>query len=65
MNFEYTLFQDELMASTVGLGRVITWFTFKFLEDTGWYRLSKVDPDYFAWGYQKGCDFYNNNCTGT
>jgi hypothetical protein len=47
---------------TIG-GKAITLFTFKFMEDTGWYRLANIQPDLLNWGHKKGCDFYNNDCS--
>lgn len=35
-------------------------FTFKLLEDTGWYKPIYEGLDEMSWGRGKGCDFLNS-----
>ena len=41
-----------------------TVFTLALLEDTGWYKPVYQYADFMAYGYNQGCDFVEQRCTG-
>lgn len=62
-HFERTIFFDEIMTSSALSGAgALSEFSFRLLEDTGWYKLANFEADYFLWGKNKGCEFITNNC---
>ena len=45
-HFERRIFYNELMtASDMEGDFILSIFTFKLLEDSGWYRLGDINPD--------------------
>jgi hypothetical protein len=66
-HFSRTLVQDELMTgSTIHNYRLLTNFTLRLLEDTGWYtvKYGNIKIEKTLWGKNKGCDFFNMTCSG-
>ncbi len=44
---------------------VITPITMALLDDSGWYLTDKTLADVDRWGFNKGCEFFNNKCSST
>ena len=50
-HLERSLFLNEIMTGSDISGDIIfSIFTFKILEDSGWYRLSNIKPDFMEFG---------------
>jgi hypothetical protein len=59
------LFNNELMTGSDLSGDfILSIFTLKVLEDSGWYRLGQVNPDVMTFGLYRGCNFLNFGCYG-
>jgi hypothetical protein len=62
-HFERTIIQNELMTgSSIYNHRIMTNFTLKLLEDTGWYVVNYDYATNTLWGRNKGCAFINTDC---
>ena len=62
-HLERRLFNNEIMTGSDLSGDFIfSIFTFKVLEDSGWYRLGEIDPDVMTFGLYRGCSFLNKGC---
>jgi hypothetical protein len=58
-----TLIQNELMTGSSAYNyRIITNFTLKLLDDTGWYKIDYSHAEKTLWGKNKGCQFFKSNC---
>jgi proprotein convertase subtilisin/kexin type 5 len=57
---------DELMTRTpLSAQRGISSLTFALFKDMGWYTVDDTFNDTSPYGYQKGCDFFNNGCNSS
>jgi hypothetical protein len=57
-----TLIQNELMTGSSSYNyRILTNFTLKFLDDTGWYKVDYSVAEKSIWGKSKSCNFFEKN----
>lgn len=61
-HFEKKWFGNEIMISDENLNMKISSFTFKFLEDTGWYKPQYKRRERFPYLYGEGCTILNSGC---
>lgn len=65
-HWDRTLMYDELMTRTpLSAQRGISALTFALLKDMGWYTVDDTFNDTSPYGYNKGCEFFNNACNST
>ena len=48
-----------------GPSKAFSGLTWALYEDSGWYIVNSTDADKMQFGYNKGCDFYDNACLST
>ena len=65
-HWERLTMYDELMTGTsLGAQKTFTGLTFAMLKDMGWYEVDDTFNDTTNYGFNKGCDFYNDACYGS
>jgi hypothetical protein len=58
-----TMIQNELMTGSSAYNyRILTNFTLKLLDDTGWYKIDYSYAEKIIWGRNKGCQFFKSSC---
>jgi hypothetical protein len=62
-HWERSLIKNELMTgSSIYNFRIITNFTLKLLDDTGWYKINYKYSEETIWGKNKTCEFIKPEC---
>ena len=54
---------NEYMTATSSDTAVISDFTLSLFEDMGWYQVNRDAAEPLLWGYNKGCEFINSECS--
>lgn len=57
-HWEKTWFPDEYMNPTIENPGIISYFTFKVLEASGWYTFEAGSAQNYTWGRNEGCSYF-------